>query len=207
MSTIFKRFLYIMPHPVSPPLPPSPQFSFHSNGIDVVKAFGSQVNNKTFLVTGPSASSIGAETAISLAHGGPSTLFLASRSPAKVAPVIKQIQKISPGTRCEFVQLDLGSQKSVRAAAEQVKNRLGNGVKLDVVINNAAVMAIEKFEKTEDGVEKQFGTNHLGHFLLTNLLIPAGVKRVVNVTSTAYESFGDGKFSPEDVNFHVWPST
>jgi NAD(P)-dependent dehydrogenase (short-subunit alcohol dehydrogenase family) len=87
------------------------------------------------------------------------------------------------GVEVQFLQLDLSSQKSVRHAAAQMKEQ---GTKVDVLINNAAVMACP-YALTEDGIEMQFATNHLGPFLFTNLLLDAGLvtDRIVNVSSLA----------------------
>lgn len=83
----------------------------------------------------------------------------------------------------EFLQLDLSSQKSVKVAAAELRER---GTKIDVLINNAAIMACP-YTLSEDGIEMQFATNHLGPFLFTNLLVQDGliVERVVNVNSSA----------------------
>lgn len=94
-----------------------------------------------------------------------------------------EINKAHPSVKISFVQLDLASQASVRQAAEAVKNLLGDD-KIDVLILNAAIMACP-YALTEDGIESQFGTNHLGHFLFGNLLLRADLvrSRVVVVSS------------------------
>jgi NAD(P)-dependent dehydrogenase (short-subunit alcohol dehydrogenase family) len=95
--------------------------------------------------------------------------------------------------------LDLASLASVRKAAAQVNSYMET---VDVLINNAATMA-GPYEKTENGFESQFATNHLGHFLFTNLLMEKMVRRgarVINVTSNGY-GFGGIRF--EDPNFEV----
>jgi len=82
--------------------------------------------------------------------------------------------------------MDLGSLKSVRAAADRI---LAGHDRVDILVNNAGLMAIPE-RRTEDGFEMQFGVNHLGHFALTALLLPALLRtdaaRVVSVTSTAH---------------------
>ena len=153
------------------------------------------------LITGASQGGVGAETAISLAHGNPKHLILAGRSEDKSIPVIEEIQKINPQIKVEFVHIDLSSQASVRKAAADINKALE---KLDILINNAAIMACP-YSKTEDGIESQFATNYLGPFLLTNLLlgkmVAAGPEaRIVNVTSTANSI---GKIKIDDYNFQV----
>lgn len=91
---------------------------------------------------------------------------------------------LKAGDAARVVRLDLASAASVREFAESVAGPL------DLLINNAGVMAPPKLGYTEDGFEKQFGTNHLGHFVLTGLLLPALVEsghgRVVTVSSVAH---------------------
>ena len=96
--------------------------------------------------------------------------------------------------------LDLASQASVRAAAATINSLV---TKIDILINNGAIMACP-YAKSIDGIEMQFATNHVGHFLLTNLLIGKLLKaegpRVINVSSVAHVS---GSIRFEDVNFEV----
>ena len=106
----------------------------------------------------------------------------------KIQPVIDRIHAINPEVKTKFINLDLGSLASVRDAAASINN---NVEKIDVLINNAAVMACP-YSKTVDGIECQFGTNHVGHFLLTNLIMPkilaAGPGgRIVNVSSVSHQ--------------------
>ncbi|KAL1610588.1 hypothetical protein SLS60_002258 [Paraconiothyrium brasiliense] len=121
------------------------------------------------------------------------------RSEDKVSPVLQEIEHISPSTKAHFIRIDLASCASVRAAAAEVNAIVS---KVDVLINNAGVMGV-KFALTPENVESQFGANHIGHFLLTNLLVPkleaAGRgARIVNVSSQLYQ-FGPVRF--DDINF------
>ena len=79
-------------------------------------------------------------------------------------------QAAAPDGRFELEALDLADLESVRAFARRF---LDSGRALDVLVNNAGVMALPKRETTKDGFERQLGTNHLGHFALTGLLLPA----------------------------------
>ena len=152
------------------------------------------------LITGPSLDGIGAETAYSLAKGKPALLILAGRSNPKIQPVIEKIEHQSPGVRTVFIHLELDNQASVRQAVEDVKKLK---VKVDCLINNAAVMACP-YSKTVDGLELQFGTNHIGHFLFTNLLLQAGIipdgSVIVNVSSSASE-IGDVRSQYDDLTY------
>ncbi len=97
--------------------------------------------------------------------------------------------------KTEVRELDLADLASVRRFAE------GWSEPVDVLINNAGVMAVPN-GKTKDGFEMQFGTNHLGHFALTNLLLPQITDRVVTVSSTAHRM---GKIDLEDLNWESRP--
>ncbi|KAJ9655065.1 hypothetical protein H2198_006006 [Neophaeococcomyces mojaviensis] len=160
-------------------------FGFDTEGKEVVEAFIDQVHGRTFLITGPTPSSIGAYTALALAQGQPSTLILLGRSSTTIQPLIDQIAHTSPNTRTLFFPLDLSSLTSVRSAAATILSHPSIPC-IDVVINNAGIMAAP-YTRTEDGFESQFALNHLGHFFLTNLLMPKVLAgegmRVVNVSS------------------------
>lgn len=162
------------------------KFDVETTGRDVVQALGSHAAGKTILVTGPSKDGIGAEIAKVLASTNPSQLLLAGRNEAKVAPVIKEIKAANPKLNITYVQCDLTDNASVRDAAAQVNTLVD---KLHILVNNAGIMAARNFHKSADGVESQFAASHLGHFLLTNLImnkLVAAQGVVVNMTSSAY---------------------
>jgi NAD(P)-dependent dehydrogenase (short-subunit alcohol dehydrogenase family) len=108
---------------------------------------------------------------------------LACRSTVKGAAAAARIVEASPGAAVEVMELDLGDLSSVRRFADAYHNAHEG---LDLLINNAGVMAVPKLP-TADGFETQFGTNHLGHFALTGLLLPGllarPAPRVVTVSS------------------------
>ncbi|MCJ1295054.1 hypothetical protein MMC34_006615 [Xylographa carneopallida] len=177
-----------------------PSFSATSTGAEVVAAFEDRLAGKTVLITGASAGGLGAATALALATGHPKTLILAGRTEAKVHPVIEHIRKTNPAIDVSFLPLDLTDHASVKRAAAAVDAKVEA---LDVLINNAGLMAVKAFEKTGEGVEVQFAANHVGHFLLTGLLLgklrAAGkATRVVNVSSLGY-TLSEVRF--EDWNF------
>ncbi len=154
------------------------------------------------LVTGPSAGSIGAETALSLATGNPSAILLVGRSESKALPVLSKITELNPSITTKFITCDLASQASIRSAAFEINSAV---TKIDYVFNTAGVMALPTFQTTKEGVELQFGSNHLGHFLLTNLIMPkilaaGNGSRIINVSSTGFEING---VNFEDPNFQV----
>lgn len=144
------------------------------------------------LITGVSPESIGSSISLSIASQSPALLILASRTKHKLDEVLKSIQHAYPDVTVKTVLLDLMSQESVKAAAKDV-SQLTN--RLDLIINNAGIMSQQRLW-TKEGIEGQFGSNHIGHFLFTNLLVPqllkaapsnsAGSTRVVNLTSLGH---------------------
>ena len=145
---------------------------------------GVDLHGKRILVTGVSAG-LGVETARSLAAHGANVVG-AARDLAKAETATAQVRKdaAANGGTFELIELDLGSLRSVRACADAL---LAKGETFDVVIANAGVMATP-FSSTTDGFEMQFGTNHLGHFVLVNriasLIRPGG--RLVNLSSAGH---------------------
>lgn len=136
-----------------------------------------------YLITGTNTG-IGRTTAAALAAGG-GRLVLAARSRERTLPVVNDLRSRFPGTEIEFLPIDLADLHSVQSAATTV---LGWGKPLDVLINNAGVAGAEGL--TKDGFETTIGTNHLGHFVLTEMLVPllaaAPKARIVNVSSEAH---------------------
>jgi len=157
---------------------------------------GVKLNGKRFLVTGVSAG-LGVETARSLAAHGAHVVG-AARDLKKAEEATSQVRKeaAANGGKLELIALDLAGLKSVRACADAL---LAKGEPFDVVIANAGVMATP-FGHTGDGFETQFGTNHLGHFVLVNRvarLIRKG-GRVINLSSAGHRY---SNVNLEDPNF------
>ncbi|KAJ7636676.1 NAD-P-binding protein, partial [Roridomyces roridus] len=120
------------------------------------------------------------------------TVYLAARSPDKAAVAIKSLEAETNGKKAIFLQLDLADLKSVRTAADTF---LRQEEKLDILFNNAGVMGTPLETLTAQGLDIQFGTNVLGHFFFTELLLPALTKSfqqnqvpacVINTTSMVY---------------------
>ncbi len=141
-------------------------------------------SGKTVLITGAN-SGLGLRSAEALARAGAHVL-LACRNAAKAADALEAVKAAATGATPEVVSLDLADLDSVRACADQVVASVEH---VDVLMNNAGVMAIP-LRRTTQGFEAQFGTNHLGHFALTGLLLPVLLKapapRVVTTSSTAH---------------------
>ena len=134
------------------------------------------------VVTGANGG-LGLEVARELARKG-GLVVMAARDQAKAEAAVASIRDEVPGASLELQPLDLASQASVREAAKRVL--AGHG-RIDILVNNAGLMGIPE-RRTEDGFEMQLAVNHLGHFTLTALLLPALLAsdgaRVVSVTST-----------------------
>lgn len=141
---------------------------------------------KIALITGAN-SGIGFEAAKALASKG-AKVILACRNQQKAQTAMDSILKEQPSAQLEFLQLDLADQTNIKTA---VKRFLESHSQLDLLINNAGVMWLPRTE-TVDGFEMQFGTNHLGHFTLTGLLLDTLLgtsnARVVTVSSLAHRS-------------------
>lgn len=139
------------------------------------------LTGKTVVVTGAN-SGIGLETARELARGG-ARIVMACRDPGRAEQARADLAASVPGAKLELVALDLASLAAVRAAAATIA---GAHPVIDVLINNAGLVPFKR-QMTVDGFEMQFGVNHLGHFLLTKLLMPqllaAVHPRVITVAS------------------------
>ena len=150
------------------------------------------LSNTVAVITGAN-SGIGYETARMLAQKG-AHVTLAVRNTAKGGKAAREIRSVAPQADVEVMALDLADLASVRQFAATFA---ANHDRLDLLINNAGVMAIP-YQKTKDGFEMQFGTNHLGHFALTGLLLPVlqntPGSRVVTVSSGMHR-FGEMNFA------------
>jgi NAD(P)-dependent dehydrogenase (short-subunit alcohol dehydrogenase family) len=137
----------------------------------------------SFLVTGANTG-IGRATAAALAATG-GRVILAARSDEKTMPVVNELRGRFPNAEIEFLLVDLADLASVKAAATTV---MSSGRPLDVLINNAGLAG--SMGRTKDGFQLTFGTNHLGPFALTEMLLPvltaAPQGRIVNVASEAH---------------------
>jgi len=155
-----------------------------------------KLEGKTVVITGANTG-IGKATAMDMSRRGAKVVILC-RDMEKAEAAAAEVRDVTKGeVICH--RLDLADLASVRECAEQLGNSLE---KIDILINNAGIMACPQM-KTKDGFEMQLGTNHIGHFLLTNLLMPQLKKaapgaRIVNVSSLAHTS---GTMNWEDLHY------
>jgi NAD(P)-dependent dehydrogenase (short-subunit alcohol dehydrogenase family) len=209
-----------------------PEFNEKTTATVVASAFAEQIRNKNgksyfqfifytticaynraVVITGVAPKSLGEAMAVAIAAQSPAKLFLASRTKEKLEKVANKISTESPQATSvvKLVYLDLASQQSIEQAASQISSSVDA---VDVLINNAGVMILTR-ENTADGLELQFGTNHIGHFLFTQLLMKqllyagsksGGSARVINVTSEGHrlspirfhDYFIEGKDVPDE---------
>jgi protochlorophyllide reductase len=154
---------------------------------------------RTVLVTGAN-SGLGLRSAQALAASG-ARVLLACRNRSRGEAARKAVAEGATGPAPEVVALDLSDLASVRAAAQDLTGRTAA---LDVLINNAGIMAVPK-SRTADGFESQFGTNHLGHYALTGLVLPLLLRgadggRVVTTSSNAHRA---GRGLWDDPNYET----
>ncbi len=179
------------------------EFGFESTADDVLA--DKDLSGRTALITG-GYSGLGRETARAMAAKG-AHVILSGRDETKLAGAAAEIAE-KTGAKVDTLACDLASLSSVRTAAAEANERFG---KIDLLINNAGVMACDQAQ-TADGFEMQFGTNHLGHFVLTNHLVPLLEKgedaRIVNLSSRGHHfapvDFGDPNFESRD--YDKWVS-
>ncbi|MEP3050628.1 MAG: SDR family NAD(P)-dependent oxidoreductase [Erythrobacter sp.] len=157
-------------------------FGAHSTTDEVLQ--DKDLSGKTIVITGGN-SGLGMESGRALASAGAHVVLL-GRDQAKLDTAKQAIESETGSDLIETINCDLGSLDSIRSCGLEANDRFD---KIDILINNAAVMACPKL-KTSNGFELQFGTNHLGHFLLTKQLMPliaAGAdKRIVNLSSRGH---------------------
>ena len=160
------------------------------------------LSSKVILVTGANAG-LGKEQVRYLAAHQPAKLYLAARSKEKADAAIADITKTVPDAKITWLNLDLSSLASVKQAAETFRKE---NTRLDILVNNAGIMAHPP-GFSADGYETQFGTNHMGHFLLTRELMPlleqtaatGADVRVINLSSEGHQLAPAAGFLPETV--------
>lgn len=149
---------------------------------------GADLSGKVVLVTG-GTTGLGKESARALGAAG-ATVVITARNEEKGSAAVAQLTELVPNGVFSFEVMELGSLESVRAFTDRF---LASHDRLDVLLANAGIMAVP-YGKTDDGFELQFGTNHLGHFVLVNRLLPllkaSAPSRIVNLSSAGHFASG-----------------
>jgi len=160
------------------------------------------LSGKVVMVTGGNTG-LGYETCLELCRMG-AHVILACRDLSKGRSAVQKIQSKVPNGKITLMQLDLASRRSIENFVQEYKQM--SLPSLDILVNNAGVMMCP-YETTAEGWETQFGTNHLGHYLLTHLLLPellrSSAPRVVNVSSGANQSMTPTKEAPIDIEAYA----
>ncbi|RKL48021.1 hypothetical protein BFJ70_g2384 [Fusarium oxysporum] len=169
----------------------NPDFGANTEATEVAKAFTDGIRGKTVLITGVNRGGIGFATAQAFS---PAHVILAGRSASKAKESIDELKAEFPDVDYRFLEVDLSSQASVRNAAKEFLS-WSDIPAIDLIINSAGVMAVQERTLSKDGIEMHLATNHIGHWLLSCLLMPKLIKasegkpkgsvRIVNVTSAS----------------------
>jgi len=164
-------------------------------------------SGRTVVITGAN-SGLGRASGSMLAGAG-AHVVMACRNPEKATRAADELRSLHPAARIDVRQLDLASLGSIRTFADEMTAHEGH---IDVLMNNAGIMAVDQ-GRTEDGFEMQFGVNHLGHFALTGLLMPAlaanpNGARIVNVSSMGHRAGRMDLDDPHAENrpYRRWPA-
>ncbi|XP_016351687.1 retinol dehydrogenase 11-like [Sinocyclocheilus anshuiensis] len=158
-----------------------------------------RLDGKTVLITGGN-SGIGKETAVLLALRG-ARVIIACRDEEKARKAVREIKARSHNMNVLYMEVDLANMRSIR---EFSKTFLQKEKRLDILINNAGMPSV--LDWTDDDFSMCFGVNHLGHFLLTNLLLPrlkeSSPSRVITLTCSSYKY---QKLDFQDLNYNLFP--
>ena len=155
------------------------------------------LKNKTVVITG-ATNGIGKAAAIELSKENPNLLFT-YRNQDLANELLTEIKALSPSTQVQSVYCDFSNQDSIKQCADEINHLCGD---IDVLINNAGVVNTSYHENSE-GIENTFAVNHLGYFLLTNLLLNKlkgeNESRIINVSSAAHSFVKEIQW--DDINF------
>ncbi|KAL7948640.1 hypothetical protein V8C42DRAFT_315059 [Trichoderma barbatum] len=164
------------------------EYNANTTADDLLKDLSGDIKGKVILVTGVSQGTLGGVFLEYVAKATPAGLILAGRSLTKAQATADALKSTHPAIDIRTLQIDLASFAAVRDAAATV-NSWKDVPHIDVLVNNAGIMAVP-YGTTADGIELQFGSNHLGPFLFTNLImnkiLASKAPRVVNISSNGH---------------------
>ncbi|GLA02112.1 hypothetical protein AnigIFM60653_001408 [Aspergillus niger] len=185
-----------------------PEFNDKTEGLEVAQAFAENIRGKTIVITGVNRNGIGYTTAESFASQGPAHLIITGRNMSKLQESIDAMKAKYPDVDYRALHIDLSSQQAVRTAAAQLMS-WSDIPTIDILVNSAGIALLPERTLSIDGHEIIFATNHIGHFLFTNLIIPKLIKaaeqspkgntRVINVSSLSPTKTRQLRWS--DMNF------
>ncbi|KAI6778662.1 uncharacterized protein J7T54_002930 [Emericellopsis cladophorae] len=166
-----------------------PRFQEGNTAAELAAHHSPSITGKIILTTGVTPGSIGARYIEALAAHAPKLLILAGRSLPKLNKQVEVLAQAHPDVETRLLQVDLSSIDSVTKAAAQVYSWTDVPI-IDIVVNCAGIMAVP-YALSVDGIEMQLAANHIGHFLLTNSIMPKllaaeGTPRVINVSSNGH---------------------
>ncbi|KAJ2997898.1 hypothetical protein NUW58_g506 [Xylaria curta] len=167
----------------------NPNWGQKTSALLVAATYADRIKDRNIVVTGVAPQGVGEGTTIAFASQEPANLILISRTSSKLEAIANVIRTSYPKVNVHTIVTDLASQESIRRAAVEVEGLIST---LDILVNNAGcTYRLRRW--TEEGIEMQFGVNHIGPFLLTKLLFPLleaaakqsppGATRVVNLSS------------------------
>ncbi|KAI1187561.1 NAD(P)-binding protein [Nemania serpens] len=167
----------------------NPNWGERTSALSVAAEYADRIKGRNIIVTGVAPQGVGEGTAIALASQEPANLILISRTKDKLEAIAKIIRSSYPDVNVRTIIMDMASQDSIRRAVKEVEGIIST---LDLLVNNAGCTHRLR-QWTAEGIEMQFGVNHVGTFLLTKLLFPLlkaaaeqsppGATRIVNVSS------------------------
>ncbi|KAI1173223.1 NAD(P)-binding protein [Nemania sp. FL0916] len=167
----------------------NPDWGQKTSALSVAGEYADRIKHRNIIVTGVAPTGVGEGTAIALASQEPANLVLMSRTKDKLEAIASTIRALYPTVNVRTIVMDLASHNSIRDAVAEVESMIST---LDILVNNAG--CVHRLRQwTEEGIEMQFGVNHIGTFLLTKLLFPLlkaaakqsspGATRIVNLSS------------------------
>ncbi|KAI0856799.1 hypothetical protein F4860DRAFT_491706 [Xylaria cubensis] len=168
----------------------NPNWGQKTSALSVAAEYADRIKGRNIIVTGVAPQGVGEGTALAFASQEPANLILMSRSRDKLEAMANIIRASYPDVNVQSIVMDLASQESIRRAAAEVSRIIPT---LDLLVNNAG--CVHRLRRwTTEGIEMQFGVNHIGTFLLTELLFPLlraaakrspspGATRIINLSS------------------------
>ncbi|KAI0542567.1 NAD(P)-binding protein [Xylaria digitata] len=167
----------------------NPHWGQKTSALNVAAEFADRIKDRNVIITGVAPNGVGEGTAIAFASQEPANLILVSRTKDKLEAIANIIRTSYPGVNVRTIVMDLASQESIRKAVAKIESIIST---LDILVNNAGCTHRLR-NWTAEGIEMQFGVNHIGTFLFTKLLFPLlkaaaaqnppGLTRIVNLSS------------------------